>query len=106
MKRNVTPQSLPLNAWDFVTATQNAVRAPSWCQPEGSCGEKKGLSPPLREELLTDNSWWGRERDFVGDIAIGEECRFLHVPSYSMLPLKNPNQIHWVTKTGWHQNRG
>jgi dissimilatory sulfite reductase (desulfoviridin) alpha/beta subunit len=48
LKRNVTPQSLLLNAWDFVTATQNAVKAPSWCQAEGSCErKKKELFSPL-----------------------------------------------------------
>ncbi|KAL1768144.1 hypothetical protein HispidOSU_018263, partial [Sigmodon hispidus] len=53
LKRNVTPESLLLSAWDFLTALQNAVRASSHWETEGSCGEEKQeLSPHTQEELF------------------------------------------------------
>lgn len=52
---------MPVPRWQLTECGKGFQR---W-GTEGSCGERKAVSLPLRDKLLADNSWWGRERGVV-----------------------------------------
>lgn len=88
MKRNVTPKSLLLNAWDCVTATQNAVRAPSWCRILWG-GKKIELFSTLERSCSKITVGGGGSEILFSDKDTGKEYRFLQTAPYSS-SLKEP----------------